>query len=168
MFAGRKRELEDLERYYKENAFHFSVFYGRRRVGKTTLINKFRENKKSIYFAAAETTAKENLELLSIQILSVLAPEAPKNPFGSFNEAFEYCFKASEKTRYILVIDEYPYLAESDRAVSSLLQALIDKYEKKSRLFLILCGSSMSFMENQVLGYKSPLYGRRSSQGAFI
>ena len=164
MFAGRDMELENLERYYSEDAFHFAVFYGRRRVGKTTIINKFREDKKSIYFAAAETSAKENLELLSIQIHSVLAPEAPLNYFSSFNSAFEYCFKAAAKQRLIFVIDEYPYLAESDRAVSSLLQTLIDKYQHNSRLFLILCGSSMSFMENQVLGYKSPLYGRRSCQ----
>ena len=164
MFSGREKELEELERYHKDGSFHFAVFYGRRRVGKTTLINKFRENKKAIYFAAAETTAKENLELLSVQILSVLTPEAPINSFNSFNSAFEHCFKAAEKERLIFVIDEYPYLAESDKAVSSLLQALIDKYHKDSRLFLILCGSSMSFMENQVLGYKSPLYGRRSCQ----
>ena len=85
-------ELENLERYYKEDTFHFAVFYGRRRVGKTTLINKFREDKISIYFSAAETTAKENLELLSIQILTVLAPEAPINYFSSFYKAFEYCF----------------------------------------------------------------------------
>jgi len=164
MFAGRKRELEELERYYKEDNFHFTVFYGRRRVGKTTLISKFAEDKETIYFTAAETTAKENLELLSVQILSVLSPKAPLNNFTSFNSAFEYCFNAAIKKRLVLVIDEYPYLAESDRAVSSLLQALIDKFQNKSRLFLILCGSSMSFMENQVLGYKSPLYGRRASQ----
>ena len=164
MFVGREKELEEMERYYNENAFHFAVFYGRRRVGKTTLINEFTENKRTIYFTAAETTAKENLELLSIQILSVLSPGAPKNPFKSFNDAFDYCFRAALKKRLVLVIDEYPYLAESDRSVSSLLQAAIDRYRGKSRLFLILCGSSMSFMENQVLGYKSPLYGRRSSQ----
>ena len=164
MFVGRKRELEELEKYYREDTFHFAVFYGRRRVGKTCLINRFRENKKSIYFAAAETTAKENLELLSVQILSVLAPEAPRNPFGSFTEAFDYCFKMAGKKRIVFVIDEYPYLAESDRAVSSILQAAIDKYKARSRLFVILCGSSMSFMENQVLGYKSPLYGRRTCQ----
>ena len=164
MFAGRDYELSELNRYFREEAFHFAVFYGRRRIGKTALINRFREGKKSIYFAAAETTAKENLELLSVQILSVLAPETPVNHFSSFYNAFDYCFKAAMKKRLILVIDEYPYLAESDRAVSSLLQSLIDKYHKDSRLFLILCGSSMSFMENQVLGYKSPLYGRRSCQ----
>ena len=152
MFVGRKKELEDLERYYRDDSFHCAVFYGRRRVGKTTLINKFRENKESIYFVAAETTAKENLEHFSVQILSVLAPQAPRNAFGSFNEAFEFCFKVAQNKRLILVIDEYPYLAESNRAVSSLLQAMIDRYQENSRLFLILCGSSMSFMENQVLG----------------
>jgi len=164
MFAGRERELEELEHYYNEETFHFAVFYGRRRVGKTTLINKFIEKKEKIVFTAVESTAKENLDLLSGQIFSFLAPEAPENYFTSFINAFEYCFKAAVKKRFILVIDEYPYLAESDKAVSSILQALIDKYQNNSRLFLILCGSSMSFMENQVLGYKSPLYGRRSCQ----
>ena len=53
MFAGRKREQEELERYYNEDTFHFAVFYGRRRVGKTTLINRFTGDKKSIYFTAA-------------------------------------------------------------------------------------------------------------------
>jgi len=164
MFVGREYELSELERYWKEGAFQFAVFYGRRRVGKTTIINKFGENKQSIHFTAVETTAKENLELLSVRILDKLAPQAPKNTFSSFIEAFEYCFKAAAKKRLVLVIDEYPYLAESDRAVSSILQALIDRYRESSRLFLILCGSSMSFMENQVLGYKSPLYGRRTCQ----
>jgi AAA+ ATPase superfamily predicted ATPase len=164
MFVGREYELAELEKYFREGAFHFAVFYGRRRVGKTTLINKFRENRKSIHFTATETTAKENLELLSVQILGALAPQAPKNTFASFLDAFEYCFKAAVKKRLVLVIDEYPYLAGSDRAVSSILQTLIDKYRESSRLFLILCGSSMSFMENQVLGYKSPLYGRRTCQ----
>jgi len=164
VFVGRQQELDELEKYYREDCFHFAVFYGRRRVGKTSLINRFRENKESIYFVAAETTAKDNLELLSVQILSVLAPEAPRNPFGSFTEAFDYVFRMAEKKRLVFIIDEYPYLAESDRAVSSILQAAIDKNKDRSRLFIILCGSSMSFMENQVLGYKSPLYGRRTCQ----
>ena len=66
--------------------------------------------------------------------------------------------------RIIFVIDEFPYLATSDKAASSILQAAIDKHQENSKLFLILCGSSMSFMENQVLGHKSPLYGRRTAQ----
>jgi AAA+ ATPase superfamily predicted ATPase len=164
MFVGRKSELELLNKYYNKNNFHLSVIYGRRRVGKTTLINEFCKNKKTVYFVALESTAKENLELLSKQILAVLAPNAPQNSFPSFYEAVNYIFEYSKTERVIFVIDEYPYLAESDKSVSSVIQAAIDKYQQDSNLFLILCGSSMSFMENQVLGYKSPLYGRRTCQ----
>ena len=64
----------------------------------------------------------------------------------------------------MVVIDEYPYLAASDKSISSRLQSYIDGEWKDSKMYLILCGSSMSFMENQVLGYQSPLYGRRTAQ----
>lgn len=164
MFVGRKTELESLNASYRKAAFQFPVIYGRRRVGKTTLINEFCKGKKAIYFVAVQSTAKENLAILSDQILSVLAPEAPRNPFASFREAIDYVFAASRHERIIFAIDEYPYLASSDGAVSSILQAAIDRNKDQSKLFLILCGSSMSFMETQVLGNKSPLYGRRTAQ----
>jgi AAA+ ATPase superfamily predicted ATPase len=164
MFIGRQAELDSLEKYYRQDAFQFAVFYGRRRVGKTTLINEFCKDKKAIYFVATESPVKDNLEALSDRILAVLSPDAPRNPFRSFRDAIEYVFERDARERVILVIDEYPYLAESDKSVSSVLQAIIDKYQSESKLFLILCGSSMSFMENQVLGYKSPLYGRRTCQ----
>jgi len=164
MFVGRKNELEILNKAYQKDSFQFPVIYGRRRVGKTTLINNFCKNKKTIYFVAVQSTAKENLEILSAQILSALAPEAPKNPFSSFRDAFEYVFNQAMHERIIFTIDEYPYLAKSNSAVSSILQAAIDKHQENSKLFLILCGSSMSFMEKQILSSKSPLYGRRTSQ----
>ena len=164
MFVGRKSELDSLNKYYQKDCFQFSVIYGRRRVGKTTLINQFCKAKKAIYFVAVESTIKENSDILSKQIIDVLAPNAPHNPFSSFREAIDYIFEYAKKERIIFVIDEFPYLAQSDRAVSSILQAAIDKNKDNSKLFLILCGSSMSFMENQVLGYKSPLYGRRTNQ----
>ena len=164
MFVGRKTELDSLNKSYNKDAFQFPVIYGRRRVGKTTLINEFCRDKKTIYFVAVQSTAKENLAILSAQILSVLAPEAPRNPFPSFRKAFEYVFEYAKLERIIFAIDEYQYLAGSDSAVSSILQAAIDKHQTDNRLFLILCGSSMSFMEGQVLGYESPLYGRRTAQ----
>ena len=164
MFVGRKNELESLNKSYSRNTFQFPVIYGRRRVGKTTLINEFCKGKKTIYFVAVQSTLKENLEILSAQILSVLAPDAPKNPFLSFRDAIAYIFEQAKEKRLVFVIDEYPYLANSYAAASSVLQAAIDKYQADSKLFLILCGSSMSFMEKQVLGHKSPLYGRRTAQ----
>lgn len=164
MFVGRKNELESLTKSYNKDSFQFPVLYGRRRVGKTTLINEFCKGKKAIYFVAVQSTAKENLDILSLQILSILTPEAPRNPFPSFREAVDYIFERARNERFVLAIDEYPYLANSDPSVSSILQTAIDKNHTNSKLFLILCGSSMSFMENQVLGYESPLYGRRTAQ----
>jgi AAA+ ATPase superfamily predicted ATPase len=164
MFVGRDDELNALNKAYDKGGFAFPVIYGRRRVGKTTLINAFCADKKTIYFVAVQSTLKENLDILSNQILSTLAPEAPRNPFPTFRDALDYVFQRTRDERIILAIDEYPYLAESDRSVSSVLQAAIDAYQADTQLFLILCGSSMSFMETQVLGYKSPLYGRRTAQ----
>ena len=164
MFVGRKNELTSLNKGYYKDMFQFPVIYGRRRVGKTTLINEFCKGRKTIYFVAVQSTAKENLEILSAQILAALAPDAPSNPFPSFRDAIEYVFERARHERIIFAIDEYPYLAGSDKSVSSVLQAAIDKHQHSSRLFLILCGSSMSFMEKQVLGYESPLYGRRTAQ----
>lgn len=84
--------------------------------------------------------------------------------FLSFQSALEYVFKLSGKKRMVLAIDEYPYITRSSKSLASTLQLLIDKYKDTSKLMLILCGSSMSYMEDHVLVYKAPLYGRRTAQ----
>ena len=84
--------------------------------------------------------------------------------FLNFQAALEYVFNMAQNERLILVIDEYPYVARSQESLASTLQLLIDKYKNTSRLMLILCGSSMSYMEDHVLAYKAPLYGRRTAQ----
>ena len=163
MFVGRSRELNKLNALYNRNQFEFVVFYGRRRVGKTTLINEFTEQKKSIYYMAVEGTKKENLAGLSKTFLQESL--APLSQFNDYEDLLLYIDQlALSGERYIVAIDEFPYLAASYPAISSLLQKHIDHCWKNSNLFLILCGSSMSFMEEQVLGYKSPLYGRRTAQ----
>ena len=163
MFVGRLRELNKLNALYNSNQFEFVVFYGRRRVGKTTLINEFTEQKKSIYYMAVEGTKKENLAGLSKAFLQESL--APLSQFNDYEDLLLYIDQlALSGERYIVAIDEFPYLAASYPAISSLLQKHIDHCWKNSNLFLILCGSSMSFMEEQVLGYKSPLYGRRTAQ----
>ena len=160
MFVGRERELKKLNTLYKSDQFEFAVFYGRRRVGKTTLIKEFIKDKNAYYYMAIEGTAAENLAGLSASVIS----SGGHISFSSFEELFQHIDRTCNDERQILVIDEYPYLAASYPAISSLLQSHIDNCWLNSKLFLILCGSSMSFMENQVLGYKSPLYGRRSAQ----
>ncbi|MHB1452665.1 MAG: ATP-binding protein [Saccharofermentanales bacterium] len=164
MFIGREKELKNLNNLYDTDKFQFPVIYGRRRVGKTALINEFVKDKDTIYFTGIETNAKQNLENFSRSIFSYTTESTIAPVFSSFQDALEYVFTLAETKRLVLVIDEYPYIAKSYKAIASMLQVLIDKKKDTSKLFLILCGSSMSFMEEQVLGYKSPLYGRRTSQ----
>lgn len=164
MFIGRERELHALDNLYLSEKFEFAVIYGRRRVGKTALINKFIEDKRAIYFMGVESNAKQNLENLSRSILEFNTGISADTSFATFQAALEYVFQLAEKERVILVIDEYPYVARASKSLSSTLQLLIDKYKAHSKLMLILCGSSMSYMEDHVLAYKAPLYGRRTAQ----
>ena len=164
MFIGRKREITALDKLYNSNKFEFAVIYGRRRVGKTALINHFIDDKESIYFMGVESNEKQNLENFSKSIIEYSSGIEAETSFLSFQAALEYVFKLSERKRLILVIDEYPYVARSSKSLASTLQLLIDKYKDTSKLMLILCGSSMSYMEDEVLAYKSPLYGRRTAQ----
>jgi len=164
MFIGRERELATLNKLYASNKFEFIVIYGRRRVGKTALINQFIEGKNAIYFMGVESNAKQNLENFSKSIIEYNTGIETETSFLSFQAALEYVFKLSEKERLILAIDEYPYVARSSKSLASTLQLLIDKYKDSSKLMLILCGSSMSYMEDHILAYKAPLYGRRTAQ----
>ena len=165
MFYGRKTELSKLEKLYAGDKYQCAVIYGRRRVGKTTLIGKFCEGKRVLLFSALESTAEENLKEFSKTINNFLYPGSSVHAdYRSFSDAFDKIAEEAEKSRFVFVIDEYPYLAKADKAVSSRLQHLIDHKLSKTSIFIIICGSSMSFMENQVLGYQSPIYGRRTAQ----
>ena len=164
MFIGRNTELKTLDKLYRSNKFEFAVIYGRRRVGKTALINEFSKDKDTIFFTGVETNAKQNLENFSRCIMEYQTGFAVDSSFASFQAALEYVFQLAQKKRLVLVIDEYPYVARASKSFASTLQLLIDKNKDSSKLFLILCGSSMSYMEDNVLAYKAPLYGRRTAQ----
>lgn len=164
MFIGRKQEIAALDRLYHSGKFEFAVVYGRRRVGKTALIREFIRNKKALYFMGIESNEKQNLHNFSQVILENGRNKEGIPIFQDFQTALESVFIRAEKERIILVIDEYPYVARSSPSLASVLQRLIDTYRDSSHLFLILCGSSMSYMEDEVLAYKSPLYGRRTAQ----
>lgn len=164
-FYCRETELRKMNRRYDGDAFECIVIYGRRRVGKTALINEFCKNKKNIYFSALRAPAAENLSALSKAVFACTRPDADNHPeYTSFEDVFAEIGTLGQEERIVFVIDEYPYLAESYPAISSRLQHLIDHNWQNGKLYLILCGSSMSFMQNQVLGYESPLYGRRTAQ----
>ncbi len=165
MFYCRENELRDMNRRYSKGNFECLIVYGRRRVGKTALINEFCKDKPTVFFSALNASEKENLEALSKAIYEKDHPGMDSAPvYQSFDAAFDEITRMTEKERLVFVIDEYPYLARANKSISSRLQHIIDHTWKNGQLYLILCGSSMSFMEYQVLGYESPLYGRRTGQ----
>ena len=161
MFAGRERELEELENLYKTKTYQMIIVYGRRRVGKSTLITEFARNKRCVFFTAAETDSKRNLEAFSRAAMKLKSVRGAF--FSGWEQAFDEVASLAQKP-LIMVVDEYPYLAQAEPGISSILQHYCDTAFKNIPLMIILCGSSMSFMENQVLGYQSPIYGRRTAQ----
>lgn len=166
-FYGRENELEELNKLYNKDGFKFVVVYGRRRVGKSSLIQKFidEDKKPNISFMALEQNDKHNLDSFSeVVIKKYSAAKSYLSSFSSWDKAFDYIIEQAGKEKLVIFIDEYPYIAGSNASISSVLQKYIDGAFKSTNITLILCGSSMSFMETQVLGHKSPLYGRRDMQ----
>ncbi|MDI6705200.1 MAG: ATP-binding protein [Bacillota bacterium] len=164
MFVGRKDELSALEKLYARDSFQLVVMYGRRRVGKTTLINEFIKNKPSIFFVAGEANDFINIEMFSQKIYGFFDIPLSTGSFKNWADAFDFIAEKAKEKRFILVIDEFPYAASGNKSLKSILQNVIDHKLKNTNLFMILCGSQISFMENDVLGYKSPLFGRRTAQ----
>ena len=150
-FINRKEELKALEKL-KKRKLRSAVIYGRRRVGKTTLIKKFLENKKSLYFLCSRRKIKYNLRKFSEKVCRFLG--TPEIEFKNFFDAFR---ALSSKKGVIVAVDEFGYLIERDEGILSDFQEIVDEIKDFK---LVLCGSAVSLMESRILGYKSPLYGR--------
>jgi len=163
MFIGREKELRNLDELYNQRRFHLFILYGRRRVGKTTLLKEFCKDKASIFFSAEQSNEKMNLEKLSNEIFRYYE-DSTLEPFSSFENALRYINNKQSQRQLVLVLDEFPYIANINKALISNLQHLIDHTLKQGNLFIVLCGSYMGFMEKEVLGSKSPLFGRRTAQ----
>lgn len=164
MFVGREKELKALESFYAKEGIGMTVIFGRRRIGKSTLINEFVKNKKTIFYTASKVGKERNTELFGKQVLSELSPELGDVKFESLEGALDFITAKVGKEKVILVIDELPFWAEKDESLLSVLQKYIDTSWRDSNIKIILCGSSLSFMENKVLSEKSPLFGRRDCQ----
>lgn len=164
MFVGRKRELSSLEKLYHQQGFGMTVIYGRRRIGKSTLIREFLKDKRAIFYTATKVGKARNLELFCQQVVSLLDPSLTGVSFPSLEAILDFITDRLSGDKLVLVIDELPYWAQDDGALLSVLQKYIDTRWSEQDMMIILCGSSLSFMENKVLSEKSPLFGRRNTQ----
>lgn len=164
MFVGRKRELQILTDLYNRKSMTMAVIYGRRRIGKSTLIMQFIKDKKAVFYTASKVGKERNLELFSRQVISVLDPAYTNAVFSETDHVFDFITEKIGEEKLILVIDEIPYWAEKDEGLLSVLQKYIDVDWRNKNMMIILCGSALSFMESKVLSEKSPLFGRRDTQ----
>ena len=165
MFVNRIDELNYLEKLHKEQDARFVIMYGRRRIGKTELLRQFSKNKKHLFFSSDLSSEQEQLKQFSEKIFQLTRESFLQNqPFGSWEALLRYIFDHLIPKMPLIIIDEFPYLCISNPALPSILQKTWDEKGKESNIFLILCGSYMSFMEKEVLGSKSPLFGRRTGQ----
>jgi hypothetical protein len=162
-FVNRKAELSILEKHYREDGFRFIPVYGRRRIGKTRLIQEFIKGKDAVYFLADSVSEAEQLKSLGRTMGEHFNNAILRDAgFRDWYQLFAY-LKEKNTEQLILVIDEFPYLVNSNPAISSIFQKGIDEYLKETKLFLVLMGSSIGMMEKEVLFYKAPLYGRRTA-----
>jgi len=160
-FVDRERELAWLEERFRSGGAELLVIYGRRRLGKTELLKRFLRSKRCIYFLASRTSVQDNIGSLKKKIAEFTGKRLYERlQVRGLGELLTYL--ADEVERPCLVIDEFGYLAEVDRGVLSDLQAAWDEVLSRRSFFLVLCGSSVSMFETEVLGYRSPLYGRRT------
>jgi uncharacterized protein len=165
MFVNRESEIQSLLERMTLNRAELVIVYGRRRIGKTELLRKAFGKGGAIYFVADLGADQDQRRRFSEAVnLSYPNPLLQAATPPGWDPLLRYIISLAEKDRTVLVLDEFPYLCSSDPALPSVLQRIWDEVGKGSKLFLILCGSFISFMEREVLGHKSPLYGRRTGQ----
>lgn len=165
MFVNRVSELKILETRYASGKAEFFVLYGRRRVGKTELLTRFCEGKPAIFFVSDLGSEISLRSTLSRSINSVLfGPGQMDAVYSNWEALFLALGQAAQQERLVVVLDEFPYLVSAHAPLTSILQKVWDQTLKNSRIMLILCGSYIGMMEETVLGYQAPLYGRRTAQ----
>ena len=163
-FLGREKEILDLEKEYTRDG-GFVVIYGRRRIGKTTLIKQFIKSKTAFYFLATKEVESQSMKRFAGVIARTTGNSVlQKAAFSDWLDLFQAVADYKPNEKKVLVIDEFPYLVKVNDSFPSILQNAWDEILKDSNVMLILCGSLISMMKKHALSYESPLYGRRTAQ----
>ncbi|MGL4671194.1 ATP-binding protein [Cetobacterium sp.] len=166
MFINRVKEMNTLNKEFKKPE-SFTVIYGRRRAGKTTLIKEFIKDKKSFYFFADKQSEYLQIERFKNQLGDFFKDEFIKKiDIKDWDTLFDYFIAKIDSIdqKFILVIDEFQYLCMINKSFSSIFQRIYDERLKNKNIMIILCGSLISMMYSEVLAYDSPLFGRRTAQ----
>ena len=164
-FINRIQEMKTLEEQYNMSSSSMVILYGRRRVGKTSLISEFlKKHNDNIYFLATEESEALNLKAFREQVSEYIGNELLKSASVDWLTVFKLLAEYRTQTKKVIVIDEFQYIGEDNNAFPSIMQKVWDTLLKDANVMLILCGSLITLMKRQTLDYGSPLYGRRTAQ----
>lgn len=164
-FVDREQEMNTLQREYERNGSSLVVLYGRRRVGKTTLISEFIKDKKALFFLASEESESQNRLAFQEKTAEFLDCDLLQNvEVKSWDVLFKAIMDTPFDSKPVIVLDEFQYLGKANPAFPSIFQRIWEEILKDKDVMVILCGSLISMMQSQTLAYGSPLYGRRTAQ----
>ncbi len=165
LFVNRQREIRFLENEFSQDRASLVILYGRRRIGKTTLIKHFIQGKNAFYFVATEESERENRRNFQ-HAVSDFAQNTflKKDVLLEWDEIFSVLTAYQPEAKKIIVIDEFQYLGKARASFPSIFQKIWDQMLADAKITVILCGSLVGMMVEQTLSYSSPLYGRRTGQ----
>lgn len=166
IFIGRKKELKLLEELYNSQKFEMLILHGRRRIGKSYLLNHFSKKyqNNTVFFTADKSAEKSNVKSFCEELNNVLKFGTFLNSFETWKDVFSFFKDIELKQRLVIIIDEFTYLHSSNPAFDSILQNAIDRVLKQKNIFLILCGSEVSTIEDIIDDSTKPLYGRKTAE----
>ena len=160
-FVNREKEKAFLEAEFQKDSASFVVIYGRRRIGKTSLIKEFIKDKNALFFLATEESEAENRNAFKAKVAEYIGnPLLAQAQIDSWEELFSYIINDDAHSRKLIIMDEFQYIGKANRAFVSVLQKIWDTMLADKNIMLILCGSLVNMMYSQTLSYDSPLYGR--------
>ena len=164
-FVDREQELETLQSEYNRDGSALVVLYGRRRVGKTTLISEFIKDKNALFFLASEESEAQNRRAFKEKAAEFIDSDLLRSAdIKSWDVLFKSIMDTPFERKPVIVLDEFQYLGKANPAFPSIFQRIWEEILKDKSVMVILCGSLISMMESQTLAYGSPLYGRRTAQ----
>lgn len=162
-FLNRDAELRALDRACESSGAVLALVWGRRRTGKTRLLGRFIEGKRAVFYGATQQASPTELRGLAQATRDTLAPHGPDllalGDFPDWEVALRYLADRARTERLVVVVDEFPYLVESEPSLPSIIQKFWDHQGRETRLFLVLCGSAEAVMED-LQRQRAPLFGR--------
>lgn len=161
-FIGRESELAFLESIWDGTGQRTCKVVGRRRIGKSELLRRFAEGRRSVYIGSVLGSVSDNIHTIIAAMNELDGGNRKDPPFLSdaLNELLDVC--RAERT--LVVIDELPYLIASSEQVASVLQHFVDSMSRDTGSMLVVCGSSIRMMDQETTDYSRPLYGRFANE----